>query len=165
MPVFATCRAQPRKLPAMLVHCFRRGKRTSPFSSVSRSSSCEDSSRLYCCHSSRTVIPGSGLWALSNVVTVHSGATICGKGMRILASNTAAPTRIILIRVDRSTLQILALIIRRPKDVPAKSCFRELRQNGSSMEGYPLTFDKTVMHSLVECRGEDGSYRFVARNA
>ena len=101
------CPAQPKSRPAMLVHSVRRGKCTSPLMSVKRSSSCEEPSRLYCCHTSRTVMPGRGLRAASKVVIVQSGATICGTGKKTLASTTAAATQTILVRASRSTLQIL----------------------------------------------------------
>jgi hypothetical protein len=106
----------------MLVHSVRRGKCTSPLPSVRRSSSCDEPSRLYCCHTWRTVMPVRGLRAASKVVIVQSGATICGTGINPLASTNPAATQTILIRAGFSMFQILI----RTVTVDVTSPFRSL---------------------------------------
>ena len=121
IPVLVICRAQPSSLPAKLVQCVRRGKCTSPLLSVTRSSSCEESSRLYCCHTSRTVMPARGLRAASKALILQSGATICGKGINALASITATATRTIVMRVGSLTLQILIQRVAVDEKSPGRS--------------------------------------------
>src|SRR5258708_130841 len=99
----------------------RRGNCTLPLASVKRSSSCDESSRLYCCQTSRTVTPVSGPRAASDVVIVQAGATVCGKGMKAATSITAATATIMLRAL------IIQLIVVTYRLIGDKSPYHSLR--------------------------------------